>query len=104
MKKKIALTVVLLIFAVTMVGSAWAGRVKNRQVWQGKRIGQGVKSGELTKGETKSLAKQQRRIQHSKKRAWSDGNLTRKERARLEFQQDKASARIYRLKHNDITR
>ncbi len=104
MKKTITVTAVIAIFAITSVGSAWAGRVKSRQVRQSRRISQGVKSGALTKRETRSLIKQQRRIQRTKKRAWSDGSLTGRERARLELYQDKASARIYRLKHNSIDR
>ena len=71
MKKRIAAAAVIVIFTMALGESAWAGRVKNRQFKQGKRISQGVKSDELTKRETTSLVKQQRRIQHSKKRAWS---------------------------------
>jgi len=63
-----------------------------------------VKSGELTRGETRHLVKQQHRIQHAKQRVWSDGTLTAGEKARLELRQDKASADIYRLKHNQRDR
>ncbi len=103
--KKIAITLsfmAILIFVFADV--SMAGRAGKRQKYQGKRIHQGVASKQLTYRETKSLAKQQRRIQQSKKQAQSDGKITKKERVRLEIQQDKASARIYRLKHNDRTR
>ncbi len=101
MKKVIAIVTVAGMLGTMGVSSAWAGRVAERQERQAKRIHQGVHSGELTRGETRSLVKQQHRIQHSKRRAWSDGKLTPKERVRLEVQQDKASRRIYRFKHND---
>jgi hypothetical protein len=104
MKKALAVTGILAVVALIGAQSAWAGRVANRQVKQGKRIAHGVKNGELTRGETRHLVKQQHRIQRTKQRAWSDGTLTRREKAGLELRQDKASAQIYRLKHNDRDR
>lgn len=104
MKKALAVTGIVAIVALIGAQSAWAGRVAHRQVRQDKRIVHGVKSGELTRGETRHLVRQQHRIQHSKRRAWSDGTLTRKEKAGLELRQDKASAHIYRLKHNNRDR
>ena len=104
MKKVWIATAVLTMVGMLGIHSAWAGRVAKRQIRQDARIVQGVKSGELTRGETRQLAKQQHRIQRAKHRAWSDGTLTRKEKAGLELRQDKASANIYRLKHNDRDR
>lgn len=104
MKKRFAIIAVLAISGMMFADVAFAGRVANRQVRQTHRIGQGVASGELTAGETRRLAKQQRNIQRTKKRAWSDGTLTRKERVRIEAKQDRASRNIYRKKHNDISR
>lgn len=103
MKKTISIIMVT-VLSVVCVSSAMAGRIKDRQVNQQKRIHQGVHSGELTIREVKTLEKEQRKINQSKKRAWSDGVLTPKERGRLELQQDKANGRIYRLKHNDASR
>ena len=103
MKKALTVAVVAM-SAVVWVQPIWAGRVGNRQVRQDKRIHQGIHSGELTRGETRRLVRQQHHIQHAKQRAWSDGTLTRKEKAGLELRQDKASADIYRLKHNDRDR
>ena len=40
-------------------------------------------------------------INRAKKRARSDGEITAKERIRLEKKQDRASRLIYRGKHND---
>ncbi|OPX37590.1 MAG: hypothetical protein DRN37_06940 [Thermoplasmata archaeon] len=91
------------LFAFCGVATA-TGRVGHRQFRQQKRIGQGIRSGELTRGEVRGLERQQVRIQRTKRRAWSDGKLQPWERARLEFMQDRASHRIYRYKHNDVTR
>ncbi len=104
MKKALAITTVLALMGMVTAQSALAGRVAKRQVRQDKRIVQGVRSGELARGETRHLVKQQHRIQHAKRQAWSDGTLNRKEKAGLELRQDKASADIYRLKHNDRNR
>jgi hypothetical protein len=86
------------------LNTALAGEITDRQVNQRKRIHQGVVSGELTAGEAEALKRQQRRIRECKQAAWSDGELTPGEKARLHYQQNKASAHIYRKKHNDISR
>ena len=75
-----------------------------RQTVQKARIVQGVKSGELTKGETKALLGGQKKIQHMKRGMKSDGKVTVKERKILHTVQNKQSNRIYRLKHNDNSR
>jgi len=93
-----------LVASFALCDVALAGRVVRRQVRQQKRIHQGIRSGELTCRETRRLEREQIRIQRTKRRAWSDGKLTPRERLRLEIMQDKASADIYRLKHNDWTR
>ena len=103
MKKSMSIMMVT-VFSFVCVASAMAGRIKNRQVHQQKRIHQGVHSGELTRREIKVLKKEQRHVQQTKKKVWSDGELTRRERVRLERHQDKSSAHIYKLKHNDRTR
>jgi hypothetical protein len=99
MKKTLAICVIL-VFSMVIVGPAMAGRVLNRQINQQERIDQGIRSGELTGREVKVLEHEQWQIQKSKRRALSDGVVTPGEKIRLDTQQDKASARIYRLKHN----
>ena len=74
--------------------------IKHRQKNQQKRIGQGVRSGELTAGETIKLEKEQREIQQEKKEAKTDGVVTREERKEIHQDQNKASRHIYRAKHN----
>ncbi len=91
------------LFAFSSVAMA-AGRVGHRQIRQQERIHQGIRSGALTQREVRNLERWQRRIQQKKRRAWSDGFLTLRERARLEYMQDRASHRIYHYKHNEMSR
>ena len=93
-----------LVASLALCDMAFAGRVARRQVRQQQRIHQGVQSGELTCKEIRRLEREQLRIQRAKRRAWSDGQLTPRERVHLEFMQDRASTHIYRLKHNDFER
>jgi len=75
--------------------------VRERQANQKARIRQGVKSGELTKGEARKLHQEQKTIQAEKQMAKTDGKVTPEERAKLRKDQNKASRDIYRLKHNN---
>ncbi|MEP7229450.1 MAG: hypothetical protein ABI691_04315 [Ginsengibacter sp.] len=64
------------------------------------RIKQGVKSGELTRAETRNLANQQRDIHQDKKEARADGVVSPAERRHIKKDERKASRSIYRKKHN----
>jgi hypothetical protein len=75
-------------------------RVDQRQENQQQRIGQGIESGELTAREAAKLEAQQVHIQNAEARAKADGVVTRKERARLHYKEDKASHNIAHKKHN----
>ena len=68
------------------------------------KIGQGVRSGELTKAETVRLAKQQREIKKDVKSAKADGVVTREERKDIKREKRKADRTIYRKKHNNRDR
>jgi hypothetical protein len=48
------------------------------------------------------LNKQQRHIRRSERRAKADGDVTVREKARLERKQDRASRNVRRAKNNDI--
>lgn len=74
--------------------------VNARQHHQQQRIGQGVRSGELTRGETHRLEREQRHIRQEERRYKSDGVLTRAERADLQHDQNRASRHIYQEKHD----
>ncbi len=111
MKKSALIGAIIMAFAIS--GAAMAQdqptqaparpKVAQRQINQQKRIAQGVKSGQLTKGETRRLERQQGRIQARKQmdRAEHGGRLTPRNKARLNRMQNRASRRIYRAKHND---
>ena len=79
-------------------------KIDKRQKNQKTRIVKGVKSGELTKKETKQLAKQQANIRKMERRAKKDGVVTTKEKARLHKAQNKASRNIKRKKNNNTNR
>ena len=78
--------------------------VRERQINQHARIRQGVRSGELTRGEAAKLRSEQRDIRQDKKMAKSDGQVTPAERRHIAREQNKASRDISRLKHNNRTR
>jgi hypothetical protein len=73
---------------------------RERQENQQERIGQGVKSGELTAKETARLERQQHRIQRDKRQAKADGTVTKAERAEIRARQNNASRNIARQKHD----
>ena len=76
--------------------------VGKRQENQQDRIAQGVKSGQLTAGETAHLEKNQARINKEVRndRAANGGKLTPQERRQVNRQQNRQSRQIYRDKHN----
>ena len=78
-------------------------KITRKQIHQQKRIKQGVQSGELTKGETVRLEKEQGKIKAEKLQAKSDGKVTPEERQKIRHDQRKASRHIYKAKHNDKT-
>lgn len=79
-------------------------RVERREARQHARIRQGVKSGELTRGEAANLRHGQRHVARMERRAKADGVVTPAERARLNHAQNVQSKKIYRKKHNARTR
>ncbi len=79
--------------------------INQRKTEQQKRIAQGVKSGQLTPGETAHLEHQEAGInkEESGMRAQDNGHLTAQDRETLNKQQNVESKRIYTDKHNDKT-
>ena len=85
--------------------TATATAVKVRQVSQGHRVLAGVAKGQVTRGEAISLALQQRRINRTRNRmVRNDGRLGAYERGVLRRKQNRASAHIWRARHNRRTR
>jgi hypothetical protein len=76
--------------------------VGRRRENQQDRIAQGVRSGQLTAGETAHLENRERGInqQVHADRAANGGRLTLGERAQVNREQNRTSRRIYRDKHN----
>ena len=91
-----------LIAAGLMITGLNAQKIKARQENQQDRIAQGVKSGQLTAGETANLehkeARVNREIRHDRKQ--NGGNLTNNEKRQINRQQNRLSRQIYRDKHN----
>jgi hypothetical protein len=76
--------------------------INARKTDQQDRIAQGVKSGQLTAGETSHLEKQEAGInkEEAGMRAQDNGKLTKQDRQTIHKQQNQESRRIYRDKHN----
>lgn len=94
------LTITFLSFSAFTMAQTATPRVTKRQVHQQERIGQGVKSGELTPRETARLEGREQKIQHDKKAAKADGTVTHSERAKLNREENRTSRAIYRQKHD----
>jgi hypothetical protein len=77
--------------------------VGKRQENQQDRIGNGVKSGQLTAGEAAHLERNQARINRQVRadRRANGGKLTPQERAKVNREQNRQSKQIYRAKHNN---
>lgn len=90
--------------AATLAGAlpAMAQSVDSRDIHQQQRIDQGVRSGELTPGETQRLEHRELRtdVREARMRAHDHGRLTHHDRRVLHRMQSRNSHAIYRLKHN----
>lgn len=93
---------VSLMAALMVAGPLFADtpRLDRREHHQAHRLAQGVKSGELTRPETRRLARGEVRLHRNEARAKSDGVVTARERARLQHEANVESSRIYRQKHD----
>lgn len=92
-----------------LLGTATAtfaeGRVARRQERQQQRIGNGVKNGSLTPGETAHIEKQESRLNKEIRtdRQANGGTLNPQERHQVNQQQNGLSREIYREKHDGET-
>ena len=71
---------------------------------QERRINQGVRSGELTRGEAHHLRAEERNIRAEKRMAKADGRVTPAERRQIRRDENRTSREIYRDKHNGRVR
>ena len=81
------------------------GSVNDRRQDQQDRIANGVKSGQLTAGETKNIEGREANVNREIKddRQANDGKLTAQERQQVNRQQNNLSKSIYNDKHNSNT-
>ena len=97
------LTLIATLSLTTVALSAQTSQdINQRKENQQDRIAQGVKSGQLTAGETSHLEHQEAGINHEEKamRAQDNGHLTKADKSVINKQQNQESRRIYRDKHN----
>jgi len=92
--------------AITSIANAQTRTpvINHRQVRQERRIHQGVRSGELTRHETRSLQRGERKIQADKRTAKADGRVSPAERRHIRREQNHMSRAIRRDKHNGRVR
>jgi hypothetical protein len=78
------------------------GSIQDRKENQQDRIANGVKSGELTAGETTNLEKKESSLNQEERdmRKLDNGKLTAADKATLNQQQNQLSKQIYQDKHN----
>lgn len=100
------LSMAMLALGALVAGAATAGtpRLDHREHNQRHRIEQGIRSGELTRPEAQRLVNGQVHLRRMEHHAKADGTVTARERARLEWNADRQSARIYRQKHDGQSR
>ena len=86
-------------------GHPRVNQVNGREQNQQKRIANGVKSGQLTPGETRRLERGEQRLQNNEKKdmAKDNGHLTKKDQRQLNKEANHMSKRIYKDKHNAKT-
>jgi hypothetical protein len=105
---KILLTILATTIAIAVSATASAGvrdpHINKQQRHQATRIGQGIKSGELTKGESKDLVQEQRQIHQEEHQYKADGQFTQAERKDVRQDQRDASKQIYAEKHDEQER
>ena len=82
--------------------AANAQNVGQRESNQQARIRQGVRSGQLTPGETRRLETREGRLnfREDRMRARDDGHLSGRDRVALQRQENRDSRAIYRARHN----
>ncbi len=105
--KKLLLTLIALGFFGIWASESYGQitpHADKRQRNQKHRVKTGVKSGEITKREAKSIRHSEKEAKQYEAKAKSDGQVTWKERARLQHKENQASRKIYRTKHNQRDR
>ncbi len=84
--------------------TAEAAGINQRQAAQRDSIRAGIEDGSLTGREAHRLGRQQVNLERKEQHFRSDGELTRRERAKLQTTADRNRASIYRQRHDDQVR
>jgi hypothetical protein len=86
-------------------GHPRVNQVNSRETNQRRRIANGVRSGQLTPGETRRLERGERQLKANEKRdmAKDNGHLTKKDQAQLNREANRMNARVANDKHNAKT-
>jgi len=103
---RVRLTAIALIMSAPFAFHVFAqtvGSEVQRDINQESRIEQGLKSGQLSTGESTRLERGEARIDRMESKALKDGNLSPEEAARIQRAQNRESAAINRMKHNSVT-
>jgi hypothetical protein len=100
--KNLLLTLVVTGLIVSATSAVQAQEIQQRKENQQDRIANGVKNGSLTPHETANLEHKEAALNKETRRdrRQNGGNLTNKEKAQINRQQNHLSRNIYRDKHN----
>jgi len=90
------------VFIASAFSAQAAGKIGQRKENQQDRIAQGVKSGQLTAGETAHLENKEAAVNKEERaeRTLDHGKLTPGDKAQINQQQNRLSKQIYTDKHN----
>jgi hypothetical protein len=90
------------VFVVSTFSAQAAGKIGQRKENQQDRIAQGVKSGQMTAGETSHIENKEAALNKEVKaeRTLNNGKLSAAEKKQVNRQQNRLSQRIYKDKHN----
>jgi hypothetical protein len=100
MKKAVLILTILLIGTSGLYAQSSTKIIKKKHIQQLKKIENGIKSGEITKVETKKLIKQERKLSKLNKKAKADGFISPKEKSKLKKEAKKLDNEIYKEKHD----
>ena len=101
---KIAAIVLASFFAIpAFAQNTNTPKIDKREANQQGRIADGINSGALTPKEAGNLEKRETKIAADEQTAKADGKVTRAERTKLRHEENRASKRIYKQKHDART-
>jgi hypothetical protein len=97
--------IILALMTTALLVPAFGEGIKQREGNQKDRIQQGVQNGSLTKREATRLRKQEHEVRQDVRQDRRDGGgLSPREKAQITHEQDQASRRIAKQKHDGQTR